>query len=224
MLYFKDISQEQVLVEAIEDENTKIKKWFFEGITAQGDIKNHNGRIYPFNVLKESIGSYINSFMNKNRAVGELNHPTENAAQINPANISHKFVRVQESGKNFVTRAQILDTPPGKIVQNLLEGGVQLATSTRGLGDIKESGGAKIVTEYQFITLGDIVFDPSGPDCFVQGLMENKEYIYENGILVCKDMDQVIDEYKKTIQEAKREDIRKVMNIIFEDYLKKFKA
>lgn len=216
-------STNDVVVESVIEESTNIKQWFVEGVTLQSDIKNHNGRIYPFEVLNNSISTYVEKYLQCKRALGELDHPKENAASVNPSNVSHVFESVKVNGKDFVTKAKIIDTPSGKIVKSFLESGVKLGISSRGLGSIKESNGAKIVQEFQLVTLGDIVLDPSGPNCFLDAINESKEWIYQNGVLVEKDLSEEMDKYKKLIKEAKSKDIQDVVKNIFSDYIKKLK-
>lgn len=207
----------QVIVESKKDPGSK--KWFVKGVTLQSETLNGNRRIYPKKVLQESIEKYMSEY--EGRAVGELNHPTANSNEIDPKEISHKFVEVVESGNNFETKALILDTPNGKIVQNLLEGEVKLGISSRGLGQIKESNGEKIVTMFKLITLGDIVINPSAPDAFLQGILESKEWIYENGVLIEKDLSEEIETYQSIIKKSNNKDINIVMKKIIEDYSKK---
>jgi len=216
-------STTDIVVESIIDESTNTKQWFVEGITLQSEIKNQNGRIYPFDVLNKAVTEYTEKYLKSKRALGELDHPRENAGSVNPANVSHVFENVKVNGKDFITKAKVLDTPSGKIVKNFLESGIKLGISSRGLGSIKESNGAKIVQEFQLVTLGDLVLDPSGPNCFLDAINEKKEWIYENGVLVEKDLSEDLDKYNKLIKESNKKDIQKVVKEIFTDYINKLR-
>lgn len=175
---FTDIS---ILTEGVSNE----KKYIIEGIFLQADLKNHNGRVYPKAIMKKEVDRYIREKIDKNRATGELGHPT--TPSMNLDRLSHKIVSLKEDGSNFIGRAKILDTPFGKIVKNLIDEGVEFGVSSRGLGSLKESNGANIVCEdYHLITPADIVSEPSGPECWANGLMENKEWAWENGKLIEK--------------------------------------
>lgn len=210
----------ETLVESILEENG-IKRWYISGPTLQGSIVNHNRRQYPTPVLENAVNIHIKDRLDKGRCVGELSHPLSNSQEINLENISHKFVKVEKIEDNFYTKALLLDTPKGKIAQNLTSEGIQLAFSSRGLGNVVESNGVKVVKDYQLICLADIVFDPSGPMCFVDAIQENKEWVFENGQLVEKDLSEELDIYKKVLKEAKAKDIQKVVKECFNDYIKK---
>jgi hypothetical protein len=195
---------------------------FIRGITLQSDLINKNGRLYPDDVMSEAIDKHRKEFLESGRAMGELNHPDTNTARIDLKNVSHKFVEVKKEGNNYITKAKILEgTPNGDIVKNLLKNEVKLGISSRGLGNLKESEGKNVVQKFHIISLGDIVADPSAPDAFVQGVMEDKEWVIENGVLVGKNLEQDVDEYKKIINEAKSKDIQKVTGEIILDYFKK---
>ena len=149
----------------------------------QGDIKNRNGRMYPMNTLSREVKRYCETFVNKGRALGELGHP--DGPTVNLDRVSHKITSLHQEGRNFKGKAQILNTPMGKIASSLLDEGVMLGVSSRGVGSLKEDrGGVKVVGEdFMLATAADIVADPSAPDAFVQGIMEGKEWIWEGGIL-----------------------------------------
>jgi hypothetical protein len=206
------------------DENTNKKDLYVEGITLQGEVKNKNGRIYPKSVLSEAIKKHIDEFMKEGRAVGELNHPKEKSSEIDPDRISHRFVEVKESENNYTTKALVLDTTHGTQVKNLLNGGVKLGISSRGFGDVKESGGAKVVQSLYLVSLGDIVTNPSAPNAFLNSVMESTEWVWENGALVGKDLEQEIDEYQQAIKKASQKDIDEVAIKIFADYMQKIKG
>tara|TARA_S200000501_G_scaffold357963_1_gene382199 strand:- start:758 stop:1327 length:570 start_codon:yes stop_codon:yes gene_type:complete len=149
----------------------------------QGDIKNRNGRMYPVNTLAKEVGRYNESFVKKGRALGELGHPE--GPTVNLDRVSHRIVSLTQEGNNFKGKAQLLDTPMGKIAKSLIGEGVTLGVSSRGVGSLKEdSNGCKVVGEdFMLATAADIVADPSAPDAFVSGIMEGKEWIWEGGIL-----------------------------------------
>lgn len=216
-----ETTSDLVFTEGELDEKSGKKDLYIEGITLQGEVKNKNGRIYPKSVLAEAIKKHIDEFMKEGRAVGELNHPTDKSSEINPDRISHRFVEVKESENNYTTKALVLDTTHGTQVKNLLNGGVKLGISSRGFGDVKESGGAKVVQSLYLVSLGDIVTNPSAPNAFLNSIMESKEWVWENGVLVGKDLEPEIDEYKDAIEKASQKEIDEVAVKIFKDYMQK---
>jgi len=153
----------------------KNKQQYIKGIFMQSDIQNQNGRIYPYNVLKKQVKEFNEKFVKQDRALGELGHPS--GPSVNLDRVSHIITELQEDGKNFIGKAKIIDTPNGKIVKNLLESGVRLGVSSRGLGSIKtnKSGVNEVQDDFVLSTV-DIVSDPSAPDAFVNGIMEGKEF------------------------------------------------
>ena len=179
----KLITEEISKVEFITEKVGKCKKCFIEGIFLQGDIKNRNGRMYPMETLAKEVGRYNENFTAKGRALGELGHP--DGPTVNLDRVSHKIVSLVREGNNFKGKAQLLDTPMGKIAQSLIGEGVQLGVSSRGVGSLKEDrDGCKVVGEdFMLATAADIVADPSAPDAFVSGIMEGKEWVWEGGIL-----------------------------------------
>jgi len=179
----KLITEEISKVEFITEKVGKCKKCFIEGIFLQGDIKNRNGRMYPMETLAKEVGRYNENFTAKGRALGELGHP--DGPTVNLDRVSHKIVSLVREGNNFKGKAQLLDTPMGKIAQSLIGEGVQLGVSSRGVGSLKEDrNGVRVVGEdFQLATAADIVADPSAPDAFVSGIMEGKEWVWEGGIL-----------------------------------------
>ena len=195
------------------------KDMYIEGITLQSEVKNKNNRVYPKKVLGEAINKHIEEFMKVGRAVGELNHPKENASEVNPDRISHRFVEVKEDNKNFHTKALVLNTTHGTQVKNLLGGGVKLGISSRGFGDVKESGGSRVVQSLYLVSLGDIVTNPSAPNAFVNAVMEKTEWIWENGILIGKDLSEDLDEYREALEKSSQSDRDAVAINIFKQYL-----
>jgi len=179
----KLITEEISKVEFITEKVGKCKKCFIEGTFLQGGIKNRNGRMYPTETLALEVGRYNENFINKGRALGELSHP--DGPTVNLDRVSHKIVSLTQEGNNFRGKAQLLDTPMGRIAQSLIGEGVMLGVSSRGIGSIKEDHtGCKIVgDDFMLATAADIVADPSAPDAFVSGIMEGKEWVWEGGKL-----------------------------------------
>jgi hypothetical protein len=201
------------------DEGKKRRDMYIEGVTLQSEIKNKNGRVYPKNVLGEAITKHVNEMMKYGRAVGELNHPIEKSSEINPDRISHRFTEVNEDANNFRTKALVLNTTHGKQVKNLIEGGVQLGISSRGFGDVKESGGAKIVQSLHLVSLGDIVTNPSAPHAFVNAVFESAEWVWQNGVLVGKDLSEEIDIYKDALEKSSQKERDEVCIGLFKQYI-----
>ena len=179
----KLITEEIASVKFITEGKGAKKKMYIEGVFLQGDIKNRNGRMYPVNTLAKEVNRYNESFVKKGRALGELGHPE--GPTVNLDRVSHKIVSLTQEGNNFKGKAQLLETPMGKIAKSLISEGVTLGVSSRGVGSLKEnSSGCKVVGEdFMLATAADIVADPSAPDAFVSGIMEGKEWIWEGGIL-----------------------------------------
>ena len=178
----KLISEEILNVEFLTEDTEGKKSHFIEGIFLQGGIKNRNGRFYPVETLAREVAKYDENFITKGRALGELGHP--DGPSINLDRVSHKIVNLAQEGNNFVCRAKLLDTPMGNIAKSLLDEGVKLGVSSRGMGSIrKEEGMAIVEDDFMLATAADIVADPSAPDAFVDGIMEGKEWVWDNGIL-----------------------------------------
>jgi hypothetical protein len=179
----KLITEEVSQVEFITEKVNGKKTMFIEGIFLQGDICNRNGRMYPMQTLAKEVKRYTESFISKGRALGELGHP--DGPTVNLDRVSHKIVSLTAEGTNFRGKAQLLETPMGKIAQSLLDSGVCLGVSSRGVGSLRMTNeGHKIVGEdFMLATAADIVADPSAPDAFVSGIMEGKEWVWEGGIL-----------------------------------------
>ena len=153
----------------------KNKQQYIKGIFMQSDIQNQNGRVYPYNVLKKQVKEFNEKFVKQDRALGELGHPS--GPSVNLDRVSHIITELHEDGKNFIGKAKIIDTPNGKIVKNLLESGVRLGVSSRGLGSVKTNKeGVNEVQDDFVLSTVDIVSDPSAPDAFVNGIMEGKEF------------------------------------------------
>ena len=178
----------------VENRNGK-KSMYIEGVFLQGNIKNRNGRMYPVETLAREVNRYNEAFVGKGRALGELGHP--DGPTVNLDRVSHKITSLRQEGNNFIGKAQLLDTPMGKIAKSLIGEGVTLGVSSRGVGTLKEDrDGCKVVGEdFQLATAADIVADPSAPDAFVNGIMEGKEWVWEGGIL----REHFADQTKKRI-------------------------
>jgi len=183
----------QCIVEKKEDGG---KNYVIEGVFAQADQKNRNGRIYPKAIMERAVGKYVTDQVSKKRAVGELNHPE--GPTVNLDKVSHLITDLKFEGNDVVGKAQILDTPMGQIVKGLLEGGVQLGVSTRGMGSLEQRNGAMYVKDDFILSTVDIVQDPSAPDAFVNGIMEGVDWVWNNGILE----PQVIEKMETEIKTA----------------------
>lgn len=193
----KLIREEVEAVELLVEENEGKKTFYIKGPFLQGDIKNRNGRIYESRVLAKEVARYNESFISKNRALGELGHP--DGPTINLDRVSHNITELYQDGSNFIGKAKILNTPMGKIASGLLSDGVTLGVSSRGMGSLVQREGVNYVGEdFHLATAADIVADPSAPDAFVQGIMEGKEWVWENGLLKEQDIERV----KRTIESA----------------------
>ena len=192
------------------------KSYKIKGIFLQSDLKNRNGRVYPKQVLEQEVARYNREFINKKRAFGELGHP--DGPTVNLERVSHMITSLTPDGKNFIGEAKIMDTPYGKIVKGLIDEGAQLGVSSRGMGSIIQRNGANYVKDdFYLATAADIVADPSAPDAFVEGIMESKEWVWDNGKLVEKD----IEAWKQEIREAKQRKLDEVKLKVFESFLGK---
>jgi|TARA_Y100000996_G_C22474705_1_gene623606 hypothetical protein len=180
----KLISEEMQDVEYITEEKEDGKKNYkIKGIFMQADIKNRNGRVYPMDTLEKEVERYTKNFVNQHRAYGELGHP--DGPTVNLERVSHMITSLKKDGKNFIGEAKILSTPMGEIVKNLMKDGGKLGVSSRGLGSLEQKNGANYVkNDFHLATAADIVADPSAPNAFVEGIMEGKEWIWDNGTLV----------------------------------------
>jgi len=193
------------------------KSYKIKGVFMQADIKNRNGRVYPVQTLAKEVARYTQEFINKKRAFGELGHP--DGPTVNLERVSHMITSLKPEGKNFIGEAKVMDTPYGKIVKNLIDEGAQLGVSSRGMGSIQQSQGRNVVgKDFYLATAADIVADPSAPDAFVEGIMENKEWVWDNGILKSIEVEQ----YKEEIERTKRKELAEVKANIFKDFISKF--
>ena len=193
------------------------KNYFIEGIFMQANTKNRNGRIYPQDILQKEAKRYNTEFIEKKRAFGELGHP--DGPTVNLERVSHMIEELVEVDQNFMGRAKILDTPYGKIVKNLIDEGARLGVSSRGMGSFKPTKGGiqEVQGDFYLATAADIVADPSAPDAFVAGIMEGKEWIWDNGLL----KERQIQEYKDQIEKSSRKDREQTLVSSFEDFISK---
>jgi hypothetical protein len=190
------------------------KNYYIDGIFMQSGVKNRNGRIYPQNTLIKECKRYISEYVDKGRALGELNHPS--GPTVNLDRVSHIVKELHEDGNNIIGRAKVLDTPMGKIVKNLIDEGAQLGVSTRGMGSLKSKNGYQEVQEDFMLAAIDIVADPSAPNAFVNGIMEGREWIFNNGIW----SERMHEESKKLIKNSSSRNLNKNITKIFENYFK----
>ena len=179
----KLIREEIESVEFLVEQKNGKKSMYIEGVFLQGDIQNRNGRMYPIATLRKEVSRYNENHIQTGRALGELGHP--DGPTVNLDRVSHKIVSLKESGSNFIGKAKILGTPMGKIATSLIEEGVKLGVSSRGIGSLKPTReGVNVVSDdFMLSTAADIVADPSAPDAFVEGIMEGKEWIWDGGVL-----------------------------------------
>ena len=212
-LITETIEDIEVLTEATANGG---KSYKIKGVFMQADIKNRNGRVYPVETLAKEVKRYTNEFINKKRAFGELGHP--DGPTVNLERVSHMITSLKPEGKNFIGEAKVMDTPYGKIVKNLIDEGAQLGVSSRGMGSIQQQHGKNVVgRDFYLATAADIVADPSAPDAFVEGIMENKEWVWDNGVL--KSME--VEQYKQEIERTKRKELAEVKSNIFKDFISK---
>ena len=198
------------------EENEGKKNYTIKGVFLQSDIKNRNGRIYPSDVLLKEVKRYNQEFINKNRAFGELGH--SEGPTVNLERVSHMIKKLYPEGKNYIGEAKIMDTPYGKIVKSLIDEGAKLGVSSRGMGSLVQKNGHNYVgNDFYLATAADIVADPSAPDAFVEGIMENKEWVWQNGILV----EQDVEAWKQELIKTKRLELAEKKASIFKDFLSK---
>ena len=210
----KLITEQIEPVEILTEEKDGKKNTFIKGIFLQTEITNRNGRMYKFDSMAKEVNKYNEEFVKRGRALGELGHPE--GPTINLDRVSHKIVQLTPEGTNFMGKAKLLETPMGKIAKNLLEEGVQLGVSSRGLGSIKREGTAQIVADdFILSTAADIVADPSAPDAFVNGIMEGKEWAWDNGIL----KETKVAKYKSYIDDATRQNLEERTLQVFNNFL-----
>ena len=203
-------------VQILTEEKNGKKDYKIKGVFMQADIKNRNGRIYPVETLAKEVRRYTKEFIEKKRAFGELGHP--DGPTVNLERVSHMITSLKPEGKNFIGEAKVMDTPYGKIVKNLIDEGAVLGVSSRGMGSIQQQGGRNLVgKDFYLATAADIVADPSAPDAFVEGIMEGKEWVWDNGVLKSVS----IEKYKSEIEKTKREELAEKKSKIFADFVSK---
>ena len=213
----KLIAEELTDVEFITEEKEDGKKSYkIRGIFMQSDIKNRNGRVYPQEVLAKEVAKYNKNFITQNRAFGELGHP--DGPTVNLERVSHMITKLAPDGKNFIGEAKIMDTPMGKIVKNLMDEGARLGVSSRGMGSLEQRNGANYVKDdFYLATAGDIVADPSAPNAFVEGIMEGKEWVWDNGAL----LESEVAELKTKFDVKKRQRQANLEGLEFAKFLKR---
>ena len=215
MKLIKEVTEEIKYISELNEETGK-KSHFIEGVFLQSNLKNRNGRMYPKEVMQKEVARYTAESIDKKRAYGELGHP--DGPTVNLDRVSHMIVGLKEDGDNYIGRAKILDTPMGRIVKELIDEGASLGVSSRGLGSLKERNGVNEVQEdFMLATAADIVADPSAPDAYVQGIMENKEWTFVNGIWQEKEL----EESKAMIRAASTKELEAVKLQVFENFLSK---
>ncbi len=203
-------------VDFITEEKDGKKQLYIQGPFLQCEKKNRNGRVYLKETMRKEVERYTEEYINKNRAFGELGHP--DTPSINLDRVSHMIVNLHEEGNDWIGKAKILDTPFGTIVKNLIDGGAQLGVSSRGMGSLKSQNGVNVVQDdFYLATAADIVADPSAPDAFVQGIMENKEWMLVDGVWTEMQHEQA----KTLIKRATQRDIEEVSMHIFKNFIKK---
>ena len=203
-------------VKLITEEKNGKKLLYIEGVFLQSELKNRNGRKYPFSVLDREVKRYNEEYIQSKRALGELGHP--DGPTINLDRVSHRITSLRAEGNNFIGKAQILDTPMGNIAKNLLGEGVQLGVSSRGMGSIEKVEDCNVVADdFMLTTAADIVADPSAPDAFVNGIMEGKEWVWCNGIL----KETEVAKYKGIMDASARQELEEKTLKVFEDFLGK---
>ena len=215
MKLIKELIEEENLQFITEDKDGE-KRYYIEGVFMQADVKNKNGRMYGSNMLAEKVEEYSKNFIDKNRAYGELGHPSN--PSINLERVSHRIVSLRRDGSNFIGKAQVSSTPYGNIVKGLLEDGGKLGVSSRGLGSLmKENGVLKVQSDFLIVTPADIVADPSAPDAFVEGIMEGREWVWDNGII----REKTVEDYKEIVEKTSSKDLKMMKLKLFEDFLSK---
>ena len=203
-------------IEVLTEERNGKKDYKIKGIFMQADIKNRNGRIYPVGTLAKEVKRYNEQFINKKRAFGELGHP--GGPTVNLERVSHMITSLKPEGKNFIGEAKIMDTPYGKIVKNLIDEGAQLGVSSRGMGSLQSGAQGNVVgKDFYLATAADIVADPSAPDAFVEGIMEGKEWVWNNGLLKEVEINDIVE----TIEDSVRKKIPNLEALAFAKFLKK---
>ena len=210
------ISEHTEDINLITEEVDGEKQYHIDGIFMQAEQKNRNGRVYPKKTLMNEVARYNNEYVKPSRAMGELGHPE--GPQLNLERVSHLIKELRVDGNDVYGKAKILDTPYGKIVKDLIKEGVKIGVSSRGMGSLKQKNGINEVQEDFSLAAVDIVADPSAPDAYVQGIMEGKEWVWENGILTSR----TIESHAKHISRASKTELEEAKLLVFADFLSKF--
>ena len=200
-------------VQLVCEESNGKKDYFIEGVFMQAEKKNKNCIVYPKETLMGEVSRYVKEYVNKNRAMGELGHP--DGPTVNLERVSHLIKELRVEGSDVYGKAKIMDTPYGKIVKNLIDEGTNLGVSSRGMGSLKNKNGINEVQKDFMLAAVDIVSDPSAPDAFVEGIMEGKEWVWDNGIIKAVE----IEEYKKSIERASVRELQEAKVNAFEKFL-----
>ncbi len=209
------IAEEITDVQFLEEEKEGKKNYFIEGIFLQAELKNRNNRMYPLATLQKEVAKYNENYIESGRALGELGHP--DGPSINLDRVSHKIISLKEDGNNFIGKAKLLDTPMGRIAKDLLGEGVKLGVSSRGMGSIRKEENCNVVMDdFMLATAADIVADPSAPDAFVNGIMEGKEWVWDNGVL----KEAAVAQIKQEIDQATLINLQERKISAFETFLK----
>ena len=199
-----------------EEDDNGTKSYKIKGVFMQGNIKNRNGRVYPTDVLEQEIKRYDEKFIQKNRAYGELGHPE--GPTVNLDRVSHMVTSLDRDGDNFIGEAKIMNTPMGKIVKNIMDEGGTLGVSSRGMGSLEQKNGANYVKkDFMLAAAADIVADPSAPNAFVNGIMEGKEWVWDNGVV----KEVHISEYQKEIERTSRKNLEEKAINLFANFISK---
>ena len=201
-------------IQILTEEKDGKKNLYIEGVFLQSEIKNRNGRVYPFRVLEKEVSRYNEEYVKTGRALGELGHPDGPIVTLD--RVSHRITSLKSEGNNFIGKAQILATPMGSIAKSLLEEGVKLGVSSRGMGSIdRQESASYVMDDFMLATAADIVADPSAPDAFVNGIMEGKEWVWNNGIL----KEKTVAKYQGYISESSKKELEGRTLQVFEHFL-----
>ena len=205
---------DNIIVEAVTEGAGPGKNYFIQGVFLQANLQNRNGRVYPLDILEREVSRYNQAYVSQHRALGELGHP--DGPTINLERASHLIVDLFKESNNFIGKAKILDTPMGKIVKNMIDEGVKLGVSSRGMGSLKENsrGVQEVQDDFYLATAADIVADPSAPSAFVQGIMEGEEWVWDNGVLA----ESQVQSIKRTVERHKFSE--KAMIEAFDSFMK----
>ena len=214
-LISEQIEEVEFITEELNEDSGK-KSYRIKGVFMQSDVKNRNGRVYPQEILAKEVAKYNKNFIKEKRAFGELGHP--DGPTVNLERVSHMITDLYPDGKNFIGEAKIMSTPMGEIVKNLMDEGAKLGVSSRGMGSLQSRGGTNYVKDdFYLATAADIVADPSAPNAFVEGIMEGKEWVWNNGALVEEELVQMQREFD--VKQSKMDEKRKAL--AFAKFLKR---